>query len=219
MPPKQNKNKNNKQPARRANPPRRNGNPPRQVTYPTQANRPAPTNQRVTTLLADVKNGPLFTDSIFIAPHTLSWVSTVAACHQQWRMVNPKVWFEPAVGTDAQGVLHMSLAHDGLDKPPTTPIQFMNTSRSVRKSVGNRIALPISSTGWKNFTTKNQFTALDDSEKESRMAARLTYLVEGVPTGGDKGVPAGGLIGRIYMEFTPEFKSPIDPSLQLDGSE
>lgn len=177
-------------------------------------NIPTPTQQRVTVVLADVTNKEGVAKTTYIAPYNLGWASTVASCHQEWRMRNPRVWFEPAVGTDARGTLHMTIIRDDNDLTPSTALQFINCFGSTRKSIGNSSVIRIPNTNWKAYISKANFDAMSKSDRSAHMAGRLDYMTEAIPTTGTYGIPDGTSVGKIYLEFTPEFRRPIDPALQ-----
>lgn len=99
------------------------------------------------------------------------------------------------------------------DKEPATAIQFLNITGAQHRSVSQRATIPTFSTPQYLYNSLADFEACSTTEKNMRAPGKLAYLVEGVPITGDGSVAVGGIIGRIYMEFSPSLSGPIDPDL------
>lgn len=107
----------------------------------------------------------------------------------------------------------MARITDYADVLPSSALQFLNTRGAQRRSVSQRVSLGNFSSPDYLYCSSAKFDACSDTDKNERCAGRVAYLVEGVPTTGDGAIAPGALIGRIYLEFTPSLRDPIDPTL------
>lgn len=212
MPQKQQR--NNKQAAVKAIAKRRQpNNRPAVVSYARPRATPAPAPNKITTQLAELVQGNSPSGQYSLHLSSLPWIKNIAPNYQKWALRNARIWFEPSVGTQVQGTLHMCRVTDHADKPYTTALHYMNTAGAVRASVGSRIMLRQFDTPTYLYSSLDDFNAMTTTDKNDRSPGLINVFVEGVPTTGDGSVANGALIGRIYMEFSPILTSPIDPEL------
>lgn len=185
------------------------------MTYPGTQYTAHQSVSKVTTVLSELRqgNGGNLLTGTTIHVASLPWIKDVAKNYQRWGMRNVKIWYEPSVGTQTQGTVHLVMLRDFADADPSTPVQFMNFNGAQRRSVGAKMVLPTFNTKSFLYCSRDKFDLYSETDKNDRAAGKVQVLIEGVPTTGDGSVQPTMLIGRVYMEFIPVLTGPIDAEL------
>lgn len=141
-------------------------------------------------------------------PTSIPWLAQIAPSYQRWGLQNLKVWYEPAVGTNTNGIVSMAILSDFKDATPTSLQSLTSVSGAIRGAPWDKFTL--SSPKFKAYEYVSDFNGLTTEDKNARAAGRIVVLVDMT----DASSPPGDPIGRIFMEYVPVLQDPVDPNLQ-----
>jgi len=140
-------------------------------------------------------------------PKEIPWFGGIAPSYQRWGMQNLKVWYEPRVSTSTNGTISMAFLSDFKDDTPTSFQSLTSIRGAVRGAPWDKFTLACPK--YRAYDYTKDLSPLSNEEKNDRAIGRIVVIADM-----DDDFSASNVVGRIFLEYTPVFIDPIDPTLQ-----
>lgn len=158
-------------------------------------------------MVIPVKKTTSVAQEFVLHPKEIRWFGGIAPSFQKWGMQNLKVWYEPRVSTSTNGTLTMAILSDFKDATPTSFQSLTSIKGAVRGAPWDKFKLQCPK--YRAYDYINDLSPLSGEDKNDRAIGRIVVFADM-----DESFGKDDIVGRIFLEYTPVFIDPIDPSLQ-----